>query len=397
MDISKAILLLRKHRQGTLTDQERRSLERWYRSYALSRPRHIDQEEMEKRLDEVWNTLLETDDETAVPLRSNSRRWLLWAGAAASLLLMAGLYWWPPVLPTADPQTNTVADVLPGTARAYLLLSNGKQMDLSQEVSGILADENGVTVVKVQEGELSYQPAPEPTTGKPVYNEIITPRAGQYMVHLPDGTKVWLNAASSIRFPIEFSGGQRVVDIKGEAYFEVSKQFSNGKRIPFLVRSGQQTVEVLGTEFNVNSYSDEQAIRTTLVEGSIKVNFSGIRGKEVLLRPGQQLQYIPAAGKKITDEERLTVNTINTQAAIAWKNGYFRFDHVSLEELMRQICRWYQMDVWYDGPLGKHEFVGKIERTATLAEVLAILEAGDLSFQIDQNKIIVTRNNHGNL
>lgn len=400
MDVSKAKALLREYRNGTLTKKGRAMLENWYLDYAGSRKDLPEPEDLDAALDEVWEKL--SDGNALAPGKktfARSYRLIVRLGIAASVLLVAGIWLYRNHPASSRNQDVQVSESSLGVnavnSRAYLTLSDGRKIDLEKAGPGVLIEEDFLSFTKTAEGELIYgkkntegrNPARE---GR--YHEVSTPKAGQYMIQLPDETKVWLNAGSTLRFPEAFNEKERVVEITGEAYFEVAKALYQDRKIPFKVKSAHQVIEVLGTEFNVNSYTDEHVVKTTLVEGSIRVNFTNAADREVLLKPGQQLRYSEKKVADLSAEEsvRLDVSQVDAQFEVAWKHGFFRFNNASLEELMRQICRWYNMEVEYHGVSTRHEFVGEIERSAPLAEVLAILEVGNLSFTIDGRKIIVT-------
>lgn len=370
MHRSQARDLLRKHREGTLTPEEHALLESWYLRQARSKG--LDQETMREHLDHL---------ELPLPRETRRPAWKWISAAAAVLIVLAsGLFFFNRSVPVAQ-EPVPVNDALPGDNRARLTLANGEGILLDEASRGKLAQEGNTSIVKTGEGELVYNAGGSSATGKTMlyYNTIETPKAGQYHVRLSDGTVVWLNAASSIRFPTEFDAHGRVVEVVGEVYFEVA-QVSNGtKRVPFKVVSGNQEVEVLGTRFNINSYSDEGEIRTTLIEGSIQVRTSR---KEIILRPGQQA--------RVSGEQTLKVSQVNTGHVLAWKEGYFSFDGVGLQELMRQLSRWYDMEVEYEGNIGEYEFVGQISRNTRLSAVLRILEAGGVRFRVEGKKIIVS-------
>jgi hypothetical protein len=285
-------------------------------------------------------------------------------------------------------------DALPGDNRAMLTLASGEKIMLENVKSGKLAEQGGSEVIKTKQGEIIYQQEKKSvfngTLGNVAYNSISTPKAGQYQIKLPDGTRVWLNAASSIRFPTVFDDRERIVKIKGEVYFEIAKKISKKNPVPFKVIAGSQIIEVLGTKFNVNSYADEGNIKTTLFEGSIKLQVSGNLDKDILLTPGQQAKYNPGQKKQTLGTLPFHVTQVDTRSVLAWKNGYFRFDNIGLPELMRQLSRWYDMEVVYEGPVKEYEFVGQIERGTNLSKVLKILELGDVRFRIEGKKIIVT-------
>ncbi|ODS75439.1 MAG: hypothetical protein ABS46_19300 [Cytophagaceae bacterium SCN 52-12] len=401
MDISKARALLREYRNGTLTKKGRAMLESWYLDNARSRKDLPEPDDLDAALDEVWEKL--SDEKAALPgkkIFSRSYQWVARLGIAASVLLAVGIWLFRAHTTSHGDQDAQVSESsLPANAvnsRAYLTLADGRKIDLEKAGPGVLIEEDFLSFTKTAEGELVYGKKNTDEAGNPAregrYHEVSTPNAGQYMIRLPDETKVWLNAGSTLRFPEAFNEKERVVEVTGEAYFEVAKALYRDRRIPFKVKTAHQVIEVLGTVFNVNSYADEHVIKTTLVEGSIRVNFINAANREVLLKPGQQLRYSEkeAADLSAGEAVRLDVSQVDAQFEVAWKHGFFRFNNASLEELMRQICRWYNMDVEYHGVSTKHEFVGEIERSAPLAEVLAILEVGNLSFTLDGRKIIVT-------
>ncbi|MBX2953703.1 MAG: FecR domain-containing protein [Leadbetterella sp.] len=372
MHRSQARELLKKHREGTLTDDERVILESWYLRRARSLGLEAGRENIQAHLDSL----------PELPAREARRAVGKWLSAAAGILIVlgAGVWYMTRPVPVA-PAPVLVNDALPGDNRARLILASGKDILLDEASSGELAREGNTSIVKTDQGELVYhtaQQAAENTTPS-YYNTIETPKAGQYHIRLSDGTRVWLNAASSIRFPTQFSTHQRVVDVVGEVYFEVAKATTGGRRIPFKVVSGNLEVEVLGTRFNINSYSDEGVIRTTLLEGSIQVRTPK---KEIVLQPGQQA--------RVSGGQTLKVSQVNTGQVMAWKEGYFSFDGVGLKELMRQLSRWYDMEVVYEGNTPDYEFVGQISRNTRLSGVLQILEAGGVRFRVDGKKIIVS-------
>jgi transmembrane sensor len=398
MDISKAASLFAKFREGTITEEEKALLEHWYYEQYEARKDIPLPAEVDVSLDEVWDRLSNHPSYTARPIRPIYRlTWFRVSAACLLLLLTAGwmIYLrgdFKSALTYVDAETEASYTPLRDTLEnAYLTLSNGRKVQL-EEQGGLIAEEGSLQIKKTQEGSLVYSHTKDPFNQKKDtpsgIHEVFTPIGTQLLVRLPDETSVWLNAGSQIRFPAHFDQTERWIELNGEAFFDVSKNTFRGKRVPFKVKTNQQITEVLGTQFNVTSYADENTIRTTLVEGSVSVNFTeGQRDKKILLRPGQQLRYKRSETASVT--EQIAVREIDTRSATAWKNGLFRFDNTSLHELMRQICRWYNVDVEYVGQFGNHQFVGEVERTATLPEVLSILETGGLTFRIENKKIIV--------
>lgn len=276
------------------------------------------------------------------------------------------------IQPTAN-VTKLKDDALPGGNKAILTLADGSSILLDEANNGLLTHQGNTDVTK-HDGKLDY------TTsgiydGKVMYNTIATPNGGQYQVELPDGSKVWLNAASSIHFPTAFSGNERRVEMTGEAYFEVAKN----KAKPFIVGVNGASIKVLGTHFNVMAYSDEATLNTTLLEGSVKFEKDN---QHELLQPGQQLQLTQLGNLKV-------VNGINLSEVVSWKNGFFEFDGVSFETIARQLSRWYNVDVLYKRKIDEL-FYAKIPMNTKLSVVLKALElTGKVHFKIEGTKILI--------
>ncbi len=301
-------------------------------------------------------------------------RW--WAAAAAIIVLLTGTTYLllnktPKQQPVAD--ISPVNDVQPGHQGALLTLANGRVVLLDSMADGVVASENGAQVV-MKDGELTYNTN---ANNAPItYNTISTPRGRQFALQLPDGSKVWLNAASSLRYPVVFTGTERRVEITGEAYFEVSKN----KSMPFIVgMKNNTTVEVLGTHFNVNAYSDEEAIKTTLLEGAVKVSHEK---QTQLLKPGEQAA--------VKENSSLTINhSPDLGEVMAWKNGTFSFTNASLETVMRQLARWYNIEVKFVGEIPNDAFSGEIDRALTLDQVLKGLTKTRVHYTIQKNKLLI--------
>ena len=264
-------------------------------------------------------------------------------------------------------------EILPGGNKAILTLSNGQVIDLTNSQNGTLLSQANTTIEK-SNGLLSYS-TENNKTSEMIFNTISTPNGGQYQLILSDGTKVWLNAASSLKYPISFQGTERKVELTGEAYFEVAPDKSK----PFRVASNDQEVLVLGTHFNINAYGNEESSQTTLLEGSVKVT---IHQNARLLKPGQQARVFPSNEIKI-------VNDVETDAVIAWKNEKFQFVKADIRTVMRQIERWYDVTVEYQADISTH-FGGSISRNVNLEQVLTILQQTDkVRFEVKGKKIIV--------
>jgi len=267
-------------------------------------------------------------------------------------------------------------DIQPGGNKAILILSDNSTIILDTAKIGLVASEGNADIRKLDAGQIAYNSSV--TKQKEVlYNTIVTPRGGQYKLRLPDSSEVWLNAASSIRFPTRFCAENRIVEITGEVFFEVAH---NAKK-PFIVRTSHAEIAVLGTSFNVNTYNEQMGCTTTLVEGSLKLFYESIRQSQVL-RPGEQA-FLDEGRKIILNDK------VNIAAIIAWKNGYFLFSSSSLHDVMDQIARWYDIDVIYEGKIGQRNFGGKIQRDLNLLGVLQILEKNNIHFRLEGRKLYV--------
>jgi Fe2+-dicitrate sensor, membrane component len=319
-----------------------------------------------------------------------------WIAAASVILLITATVLYESVRPAKQIQhvvqsSTATPDVAPGGNKAILTLADGSSIVLDEAGNGKLATQGNANVVKTDSGQLVYQVAKNQTTAI-AYNTLSTPRGGQFQLILPDGSKVWLNAASSIRYPAAFAGKERRVDITGEVYFEVAKN----ARLPFIVSINKETeIAVLGTHFNVNAYSDEASIKTTLLEGSVQiVNRQPSTGHQqsALLTPGQQAVLTPqTTGAK---HAKLTVND-NTDIAqvMAWKNGIFNFHQASLQDVMRQLSRWYDIEIEYENGIPDMKFGGKMGRDVSLAKLLYFFKGSGVQFRIENagEKLVVTR------
>jgi ferric-dicitrate binding protein FerR (iron transport regulator) len=271
------------------------------------------------------------------------------------------------------PEKSGPADIAPGDNRAVLKLADGSTVLLDDAAEGELSRQANAVINKTADGQLVYENQAGTDPAPLIYNTITTPRAGQYRLTLTDGTKVWLNAATSLQFPASFSGKERRVKLSGEAYFEVTKNSLQ----PFIVETPRQTIEVLGTHFNVNAYEEETATKTTLLEGRVKV---ATGSSSAVLKPGQQA----ASGTNA-----IQVNEADTEEAVAWKNGYFKFNKADIQTIMRQLERWYDVEVEYRGAVPTDLFVGKINRSENISGVLRVLELSEVQFKIENRKIIV--------
>lgn len=297
--------------------------------------------------------------------------------AAAMLIVMgAGMYYYIDSR-SVTIQDLAVNDIKAGGNKAYLTLANGKRIVLSDAKNGKVAEEAGISITKTADGQLLYEIKENPA-GKHVeeilYNTISTPAGGQYEVVLPDGTHVWLNAASTLKYATSIASlKERKVELNGEAYFEVSKLNYGGVKKPFIVKSDGQEVEVLGTHFNVSCYNQEGGTATTLLEGSVKVRRQGVFEETIL--PGEQALV----------QRGIRVTKVDTATAVAWKNGLFKFENANIYTVMNQFSRWYNFEVKYEGKAPGNKFNGEIYRSLNASKALKILNYAQIRFRVEVN------------
>lgn len=312
-------------------------------------------------------------------------RFSVWLKAIAAAVILIGTATLVIYNTSNTPLGNHFAkeneDILPGSDKALLTLADGSTISLSEVAEGKIVAREGFQVEKTAEGEIVYRAAGEKVTAvTDKYNSVVTPNGGQYRVILPDGSKVWLNAASSLTYPENFSDAERRVKMTGEVYFEIAKVTNRSdKRVPFFVETDKQEIQVLGTQFNVNAYKDEPYSYTTLVEGSVKVT-SAITGKSVQLKPGQQAN--------LSDDLQVIVADMDQQ--LAWKNGDFVFNQEQLSSLLRKVARWYDVDVVCPADLGKMQLTGMISRNQPLSDVVkSISSIGNAKVTLKGRRIVV--------
>lgn len=325
-----------------------------------------------------------------------------WFRYTAAVILVFGVaaYFWVNNKKQEKPLTTTnikqiQTDILPGHDGAILTLADGRQLLLDSLKNGVIATQNG-SQVELKDGSLAYNKS-EQTTGGIIYNTMRTPRGRQFQLILPDGTKVWLNAASSIKYPTVFTGSQRIVEIEGEAYFEVKplnlptgRDGGDGNKLPFIVNivGRGAAIEVLGTHFNINAYDDEASIKTTLLEGLVNVKSSGNAQSAVILQPGQQAvitKHSPRHGG-----HALTIHhSPDLIQVMAWKNGLFNFNGYDIKAVMREIGRWYDLDIVYEGEPEPEEMMGELQRNLTLSQVMKILQKIHVNYRIEGRKLII--------
>lgn len=312
------------------------------------------------------------------------KRNLQWLKIAAIFLVIisAAMYIMflqkPAAIKPADVAKTKTSKIIPGGNKAYLTTAGGNVITLDGLKNGLLAAQNGININKVKDGLLRYSKINNISTSNAVsdYHTITIPRGGQYQLVLSDGTKVWLNSASTLRYPVSFTKNERMVQLTGEAYFEVAKD----KTKPFRVNVNDLDVKVLGTHFNIMAYKDENAIKTTLLEGSVQLT---AHDKKVMLKPGEQ-------GRLGYGSETIDVTAVDTDEAVAWKEGYFVFDNEDIHTIMKRISRWYDVEVVFPPNFKRANFGGTVSRFKDVAQVLKSLElTGSVHFEIKERRIIV--------
>ena len=344
----------------------------------------LDKERWEPVLMKVLNQPAENETGRLVEINQSGRRnrWSRTVAAAAILLLAgAGVYYYVIQEDAAEnnlvntEQPAAMPDIsAPATNRAMITLADGKTVFLDSAINGQIALQGNIKLIKLANGQISYQLLASSNEGEVVYNTLSNPRGSEVIdMTLSDGSRVWLNAESSVTYPVAFVGNERNVTIAGEAYFEITHNANK----PFFVTKGKTSVQVLGTHFNVNAYDDEENIKVTLLEGSVKVANGNAND---LLKPGQQA-LISSTIKIVSD--------VNLDEVMAWKNGFFQFNRSSIPDVMRQVARWYDVDISYEGKIPNRQFGGKIHRNANISQVLTILEESNVHYRFEGRKITV--------
>ncbi len=391
-------LLADKWLEGSITAEEKKEFIDWYDRFddaeLVLAPEHapVIRELETQMLAAIRNRIADDASRTAKRPQGSVfhiKRWKLAAAAVVAAMVIGGGVVLvahntvkQPAIAVHLASPPSPGDIPPGSNKALLTLANGSTIALDSAHEGSLARQGNTQLLKTGDGTLRYKTLAGKERTAVTYNLLSTPMGGQYKLDLPDGSKVWLNAASSIRYPTAFTGPAREVEVTGEAYFEIAKNPAMPFRVHAVNHLGDANpmkIDVLGTHFNVNAYADETSIRTTLLEGGIRVT----KGKSTgLMKPGQQttlerdglFRWVPDA---------------DVDQAVAWKNGVFEFDDEELPAIMRQIGRWYNIDVVYQGPVPTDHFTGSVSRSTSLSGVLKILKLSDIQISVLNNKIIV--------
>lgn len=391
MNKEQATELIRKYTEGSASKEEMRLVENWFVQQSEIQQQDPEDIDYLNVKHQMWLNIDQQTERTLTEHSLDSRpkrnSFISYSIAAAAVLAIAvtAILFYGNYKNAARPQF-VKNDINPGQNKAVLTLSDGRKISLTDAVNGQLAQQEGVTISKTAKGQLIYQTAANASGNRTSeYNTIEAPRGGQWQVILPDGSKVFLNASSSLKYPVSFAAKERKVELKGEAYFEV---FHN-KKSPFRVIAKGQTVEVLGTHFNIMSYADEKTVKTTLLSGSVKVSANETSSSKpgvesLILKPGEQAQVSPQKMKVITD--------VDLEDVLAWKNGYFKFNE-NLQSIMAKVSRWYDVEVIYETPPDPDfKFRGEISRDKNISELLNMLDyTGNVHFKIEGRRIIVKK------
>lgn len=389
-------LLINRYLSNTASPEEEQELSAWYQASNQQEVYWPAQHEQEA---EVLKARLLNKLQQAIHPAATVKRMPFYRNpglqvAAAILIILGVASWFLFNHAEQSPTTKTpIADkqhlIVPGGNKAVLTLADGSRIILDSAENTTLARQGNTKIIKLNNGQLAYRGAGNAGAGATtLYNMISTPKGGQYEIILPDGSHVWMNAASSLRFPTAFADSERRVELSGEAYFEVTKNPHQPFRVHFKTSLAENNkegvVEVLGTHFNINAYSDEVMAKTTLLEGKVKV--SAVQSQSVdpvaeTLLPGQQAAITAAAA--------IEVQKVDAEESIAWKNGIFNFNKADIKIVMRQIARWYDVEVVYEGAVSTEKFEGEIPRSSTLTDVFKILELSAVHFKIEGRKVIV--------
>jgi ferric-dicitrate binding protein FerR (iron transport regulator) len=360
--------------KGSLTPKEKDLLDQWY---DLDIAESVDWTVNDESEEQLGRRLLTGIQERKKSSFLFKRRWQIPVAAVLLITLSVSIDLYISKQNIHE-QVALAKEIKPGKSQAMLTLANGQRINLTDEQNGQLANQWGIRITKAADGKLIYRTDDVVNNNSaPEYNTLQTPVGGQWQIYLPDGSLVFLNAASSITYPTRFIGKERKVRLSGEAYFEII----HNKEMPFKVESQDQLVEVLGTHFNIMAYADEKVIKTTLLEGSVKVSH---RTDIKLLHPGEQAQ--------VTQNDINVISDVDLEDVVAWKNGYFNFNE-SLESILTKIARWYDVKIEYKTQSDPElTFSGKISRSRNLSDILKRLEYnGDVHFRIEERRVIVTK------
>jgi len=377
----KARDILCRYVEGRCTNEEKAWVEEWYKEN-YDPTVALDSVLAEKHFADVWQAL---ESETGARNRWTFKK-ILPIAASIGVVLGIGVWYFGNYSHTETEQAAAKTqrqDIQAGRDQALLTLADGRSILLDHVAVGERITQNGIGITKLDNGTLSYKvDANSAHVSKVKYNTLTTPRGGQYKIELPDHSIVWMNAASSLRFPVAFTGDTRTVELEGEGYFEVTHNADK----PFIVVSQNQQVIVKGTKFNITAYGDDKSQVTTLVEGSVLVKIPGHQaagGEEVFLRPDEQA---------IMENEAITKSPVDALEVVAWKNGKFVYNSTPLEVIMKQLARWYDVDVVYLEAVEGITFTGSISRFENITDVLRKISLTEsVRFDINERRIMVRR------
>ena len=364
--------LLKRYSNGKCSESERARIEAWYNQLGKDFQPDISEDEIERDLQAILAALPKP-----VPTHTI---WPRIAAAVILIVLSAGAYLYiynnsfnPPRVTVA--KENKVINRI-NRNKAVLTLADGSEVFLDNMTNGKIVRQGNMRITKSEDKKLVYSALLGQEQALLGFNTISTPKGGQYQVTLPDGTQVWLNAVSSLKYPVAFTGKERRVELSGEAYFEVAKN----RNMPFIVKTKNQTIEVLGTHFNVNGYPDDEDTKTTLLEGVVKVSQ---HNNTVILQPGQQ-------AKVYDNEKEIKIAKVDADEIVAWRNGYFVFEDATIQYIMKHLARWYDIDVAYKGEVTDQKFWGSFKKVENVNELLTSLETyGNVQFKITGRRVVV--------
>lgn len=388
METNALIQLIKKYNAGLCTPEEKSWLEQWYLSFEWGKSQELPATVIQEFKDTVWNNLQLTIGNQPIqnsPVNTRYKpvkRWWYYSAAASLLILISiSLYLYMDKKPQNNPAITGTGEnisqltVLPGTSKASLEMGDGSVITLDSAAVTELTTDDG-TIIDKQHGTITYKNTTE-AADKVTYNTLRIPRGGEYQLVLPDGSKVWMNAASSLKFPTRFAGKERIVYLTGEAYFEVA---SNALQ-PFKVMvEKEMEIQVTGTQFNVMAYPDESAIKTTLAEGKVNIKTNT---NSTSLVPAQQA--VLHRGSQQTE-----VKKVDIDKEVAWKNGMIEFYDDDLPSIMRQLSRWYDVEVSFESEIPAGTYSGSIPRKAVLSDVMRILSIAGIKYKLSSKKIVIT-------
>lgn len=376
-----AQLLLERFREGIATPEEEALVEKWFAHLAATGNSSVEVPQMEAMSEAMRSAIFsaivpEATKAATVPIWR--KKGLKYAAAALFFVASAATYF---ILTSQKRELKTITeypanlhDIEPGGNIVILTLGDGSSVILDSVANGLITQQGNTTITKLRDGSISYVETNK-DPAKALINTMTTPRGGQYQLTLPDNTKVWLNASSSISFPTHFGGTDRRVTISGEIYFEVAEN----KNQPFIVQiNNQASIEVLGTRFNVKCYNDEPNIKATLVEGAVRV---WNNSKTIVLTPGQQAV--------VEADDIAIIKNADIDHTLAWKHGFFNFKKADIQRVMLELSRWYNIEVTFQGAIPVRKFSGEMDRGLTLRQVLKILKQSDVNYTLEGNRLII--------